>query len=279
MGFCRDKSTRYLVGLGYNVIRHPHEGLMPFDLIGWEDGPLWLGPASRMMVEPTAPAPPIETGLRGTGIDGKSTSRLPVSIGIDLLGAIIGSLGGNVDAKASFERAHTLEFTYQNVTRDRIIPLELGSYLKNSHVDWGNPVVSRYVFNGRAKLYVVLDVVRSDSFGITARDSSKEGISIEIPVLKEVVGGNISVSRDGESSMRTDFEGNVPLAFGFICAEICAIENPETDELTLAFKPVSAGDAYLGEDAVAAAFDTAPDPEIVTESGLIQDLPDGRTAL
>lgn len=268
MGFCIDKSTRFLRRLGYNVVRHPGEGLAPLDLIGWENkSPLHLGTLDQLMVSATEPLPQTGPPLSGANIDGKTTSKLPLSIGLDVFGAVIGAMGGNLGVKASYEASQTIEFSYHNVEKLRTNPVALGSYLRGGDVDWDNPVLHRYLLEG-GKLFVVLEVVRTDTFGLTAYDKSKSEIKVDVPTIRGVVGGEVDVSYDGQSQSKVTYKGTRKLVFGFKCAELAAVDDEDTGELKLCFKPVKEGTVYFNIGDV----DEVPDFSILSETGLIDGI-------
>ncbi len=58
MGICKDESTAYLQRLGYNVVRHPQEGIKPPHLIGRQRGTTsFLGSLDQLITNPSGSFP------------------------------------------------------------------------------------------------------------------------------------------------------------------------------------------------------------------------------
>jgi len=259
MGICIDKSTRFLRSLGYNVVRHPSGGIAPLDVVGWKGGsPVRLGDIDGLLATHEGTPPPLETDIPSGAIEGKKTSKLPIKLGLDIFGAVIGALGGNAGVTASYEGARRIEFSYHDPTRDRTDPLSLGRYLQANDVAWDNPVLDEYLL-GRGRLLVVIEVVKAKKFGVTAYSESKTEVAVEI-----------EVGHEGASETAVTYAGATPLVFGFKCAELAAVDD-STGELRLTWKHVADGDVFLA----VGVEDTMPEFELLEESGLVPDIESG----
>jgi hypothetical protein len=74
VGICNDQSTTYLKRLGYNVVRHPREGIAPLDLVGRQGKvTAWLGSIGGLITLPAGPPPTAEHDLTATDINGQQS--------------------------------------------------------------------------------------------------------------------------------------------------------------------------------------------------------------
>lgn len=274
MGFCVDRSTRILKDQGYNVVRHPAEGLAPLDIFGIIGGQtILVGDIASLVEEPSEARPEVETGLNASSIEGQKTSKLPLSIGLDILGAALGGLGGKVGVTAAFEAARKLQFSYENVTRSRAFPDEIGKYLDSGEVRW-DAMGIREFFGPRNRLFVVTETVQASKIGVTAWKSRSGKLEVSIPAIEELLGdasisiGNEDDDASAEATKSVSFEGVTALVFGFQCLEIAVMEDPDDDEnLRLTFKPAKAGTVPLGAERDESR------PVILSDDGLLGDLP------
>jgi hypothetical protein len=128
--FCSDKSITALAKLGYNVVHHPSANFRPMLLIGKQDGELLqLGSLNQLITDPPGPLPTVTAGEEGTGISGESSSKLDLGIGANILGSLIGAMGGNLGINVTYTDARRVEFKYTDVTLDSVVPLDVGAYL------------------------------------------------------------------------------------------------------------------------------------------------------
>jgi hypothetical protein len=259
MGWCTDDSTTFLKGLGYNVVRHPREGIAPLHLVGRQNGSVdLLGPLNLLITRPSGPLPRISADAEGAKIQGQASSKLDLSIGIDVLGAIIGAFGGNLGAAVNFTNARKIQFVFENVRSDFVVPLEVGNYLRDGSVDGGNLILKQYVM-GNGSLFLITRVVKSRRFTVVFERSDNVGASVNVPVIQQVAGGSVKVEVDVQKAHVLSFEGDRDLVFGFRCFEV-GVRN---GDLTLI-----AGK----EGAIALAAEAAPDavpPALLREDALV----------
>jgi hypothetical protein len=225
MGICSDPATTYLKKLGYNVVRHPQEGIGPLQLIGRQGGVTsYLGSLDRLVVRSTAPTPEIEGDLVATDINGQSSSKLKVSVAANILGSVIGALGGgNLGIDASYTNARTVEFHFSDVLKDRVAPLEVGNYLRDAEVDSGNVVLAEYVL-GNGRLYLIVDGIKTKKLTVKYERSDGVAAKVDVPLIQQIVGAKVSVSAESASSGAITYEGSKYLTFGFRCLEVGVLD-------------------------------------------------------
>jgi len=258
MGLCTDKSTSYLKGLGYNVVRHPNAALKPLDLIGVQGDSNYLGPLNLLVAQSPGPLPAAQTDVPAADINGQTSSKLDFSIGLSILGNIISALGGNnLGLNASYTDAQKVEFSYTGVLNDQVVPLEVGNYLKNGTVDTGNKILAQYVL-GNGDLYLITKTAKSKKFTVSYERSNGTAAKVDVPVIQNAVGGNIKVSVDSARKHVVTYEGGSNLAFGFQCFQVGVADG------SLNLTSVSAGSV------VAAVGASAQAPALISRHGLLE---------
>ena len=246
MGICTDRSTTYLRRLGYNVVRHPREGVRPLDLIGKQrDSVTYLGSIDKLITTPPGPLPEIKTDTAAAGISGQSSSKLALSVGLNLLGAVLSAFGASVGATSKYKGAKTIQFIFGEVLSDYAAPLDIGNFLKNGEVDNENPILNQYVM-GNGRLHVLTRTIKTNKFTVKAEDSSGAEVALEVPVIKQMLNGRVQVSAESDSSGTVTYEGDKYLTFGFECFEV------GVEEGVLTMMSAKAGSVALSGEAAAA---------------------------
>jgi hypothetical protein len=225
MGLCKDKSTTYLAGLGYNVVRHPSAGFRPLGLLGRQNkATLQLGPLNLLITNPPGPLPAITSDVPAADINGQTSSKLSIGIGINILGTLIGAMGGgNLGANLNFTNAQQVEFSYTDVTNDSAVPLEVGNYLRSAAVDAGNLILEQYVL-GNGELFLITKIAKSKKFSIKFEKSNGVDAKVDVPAIQQIAGGKITVGASGDSKSTLSFEGATPLRFAFQCFQVGVVD-------------------------------------------------------
>ena len=217
MGFCEDASTTYLKRLGYNVVRHPRAGIRPLDLLGRQgDTTNVVGRLDDLVKGSTQPLPSITTGQAAADINGQDSSSLKLAVGVNVLGSIIGAMGGTLGVETSYTNAKTMKFTYRDVLLDTVVPAAVGQYLTDVEIAGESPLLRQYVL-GNGNLYVLTDVALAKT--ITVKYEVSDGVSakVDVPAIDGIVGGNVEVTSADAASGTVTYTGQTPLAFGFRC--------------------------------------------------------------
>jgi hypothetical protein len=261
MGFCRDDATTYLKRLGYNVVRHPREGIQPLDLIGQQRRSTnYLGGIDRLITEPSGSPPTVERDLVAADVNGRSSSELNLSVGANVLGAVVGAMGGNLGVNTAYTNARSVEFQFRDVLQDRVAPLDVGNYLRDGNVDASNPVLREYIL-GNGHLHLITETIRTKQLTVSYQRSEGVAAKVEVPVLQELVGGNVEVKMEAQAEGKVTFEGPDYLAFGFRCYEI-GVDGPY-----LRMFASKAGAVPLAVDQSTTAEQLAETASLLTDEG------------
>ncbi|MBX3190079.1 MAG: hypothetical protein KF819_23840 [Labilithrix sp.] len=259
MGLCTDDATTYLKRLGYNVVRHPREGVNPLDLVGRQNGETrYLGSLDQLIKRPPETAlPPVKTDEVAGDVQGQASSKLNFAIGVNLLQSVLSALGGNAGINVGYKGAKTVQFVFDNVLTDSVRPLDLGDYLKAGEVDDANLILQQYVL-GNGRLFVVTRTVKTNKFTVKAESSSGTEAALDVPAIQKIVSGNVKVTAAAEKSGTVSYEGDKKLVFGFECFEV-----------GVAGGTLSLMSSKSGAVALSAGSSTTVKPTIVDENGLL----------
>jgi hypothetical protein len=259
VAICADQSTTYLKRLGFNVVRLPQEGIRPLQLVGRQHKTTaWLGSISQLIANTPGRPPKTDKDLVAAEINGQNSSSLKLGIGANVLGPIIGAMGGNLGVNTSYTNARRIAFHFEDVLSDRAAPLAIGEYLRNSEVDADNPVLREYVL-GNGELFVITQTVKAKNLKVSYE--RKEGVAarIDVPAIQGLVGANVAVERAGDSSAMVSFKGTKTLVFGFRCFAVGVLDG----DLTLTTAKAGAVPLAAGQQ--------TDDQRLASESAILTD--------
>jgi hypothetical protein len=258
MSICNDHATTFLRKQGYNVVRHPSLGIRPLDLIGRQAGEsLYLGHLNQLIGESADGLPKIEENIKSSDISGQSSSKMSIAIGANVLGNLIGAMGGTLGVTTTYTDAQRVEFGYVDVFNDLVVPLDVGNYLRDADVDAGNLILQQYIL-GRGELYLITKTAKSRQFSVKYERKNGTAAQVDLEVLPKLTGGNVTVDSSKEVSGLLTFSGNTPLVFGFQCFRV-GVANGE-----LALTSVRAGNIALAAGAAA-----LEQPDFLADQGAV----------
>jgi hypothetical protein len=221
MWTCPDPRVTYLRDLGYNVISLPRAGIRPLTIAFLQkDRLVELGylPEIWTSEAETPKSPPGDDEV--AKMKGKSTSQLAAKVGLDVLSQLVQAIGVDpIKVNAEYRSAHTLEFHFQEVNRERVTAAALGAYLQKGKLATDNPFVRHYVGTDE-KFYIVTEVLTSKSFAVTARDTAQAGVNVKVPVIEQAASGSAGVKVKQEAEGTVSFDGPSQLPFAFIAAQL-----------------------------------------------------------
>jgi len=256
---CSDQSTKFLKDRGYNVVKHPRKGIRLLELLGRQDkSVIRLGRIDQLIASSRSALPEIIENEPGAAINGQSSSTLTLGIGVNILGTIISAMGGNLGVDVSYTNAKKITFHYTDVVTDRARPLDIGDFLRDGEVDAGNLILREYVL-GNGELFLITETTKANKFTVNYEIKRGVGAKVDVPVIQQLVGANVSVQSDKESASTVVFEGPDHLTFGFKCLKV------EVGDGDLRLMNSRAGDTAL--EAVGEARG-----EILTSDGRIEVL-------
>jgi hypothetical protein len=258
MTICRDQSTDFLRNQGYNVVRHPNSRIRPMDLIGIQRGEsLHLGHLNQLIGESAEGLPAVEENVESAEISGQSSSKMSIAIGANVLGSLIGAMGGTLGVKTTYTDARRVEFTFTDVFNDLVVPLAVGDYLREADVDAGNLILQQYIL-GHGSLYLITKTAKSRKFSVKYERKNGTIAEIDVKALPQLTGGNVTVDSSQAAEGVVSFSGANPLVFGFQCFRVGVADG----ELTLT-------SVRAGNVALATGNTAAQEPDLLSQEGAV----------
>lgn len=216
MAWCSDPLLNTLKSFGYSVVRLPKTDIRPLQILVRKGNDLdRLGDVVTLFVQGTqAEVPTITVDRVAANVSGQRSGEVNYGLGISVLGNWIAAMGGSkLGLDAQYKGAKSVVFEFSDVLEDSIEVLKLDQYLAGADV---NPL-SRHAAEllESDELYATTATIKSRKFAVEAKQSKETTLKLDVPVIQEVVGGNVKVSASGVASSKITYEGSVPLVFGF----------------------------------------------------------------
>lgn len=236
-----DQSITFLRSFGYSVFRVPRMSAQPLELLHRNGKDLTrLGGIGDLIMGGTVPPPPIHRDDRpGVDIEGTETSKVNVNVGVTILGAFIGALGGgNLGLQAGFNRAKSVTFKYTAVTEDSIDVLVLEQFIKagriNEHVPSGT--IDKLIDD---EVYAITSLLKTHKIIVAPQGEGGVSVQLDVPVLQQAVGANIKVGSESTVTANISFEGPVAVPFALQAVQLVFDDSGEF----LTTEQLPAGDA------------------------------------
>lgn len=212
---CTDPFLAVLKKFGYNVVRLPRTDLPPLALLGGRGSELdRVGELTTVLTG--TDAPPVRKDVASLSISGEQsrTSDLNLKLGMSLLGNVIAAMGGSrLGLETQYQAADAVSFEFVDVLEDSVEVARLDQFLTRATVHPDSRHVARML--DRGEIYVITSVVKSRKLVVRARSSKGGAVALDIPAVSQMVGGNLKVSAAAGQQAALQYEGAVPLVFGF----------------------------------------------------------------
>jgi hypothetical protein len=217
-----DQSIAFLRSYGFSVFRFPRASAQPLELMHRDGKDLTrLGMVPDLVTAGAAGAPEVRRDANpGIDIEGKETSKVNVTIGLSILGSFIGALGGGkLGLDEAFSRTRTITFQYAGVMEDVVDVLALEKFVKAGRI-------SPHIPSGTLEkllddeVYVVTSVLKTKKILVSAQGESGSATKVDVPIIRQAVGGNLKVDATGTKDSHIAFEGAVPVAFAFQAVQL-----------------------------------------------------------
>jgi len=224
MRICKNKITDHIRDLfSANPLRIPESRIKPMCLIEIVNKkPIYLGQFKYLLKEDLIQAPTIKSSTL-TNISKVKTKKINFKLGFKIMENFLKAFGLDAAVVSSaIKNSSTLAFSFENVERLYIEPIELGKILSDNNLiaDTNNFMIKE--MNGRSiQLALITDVIRSNNFSLaTYKDNSAE-IDINIPLIQEYITDtqlNLEIETTAKNEIK--FIGAEALTFAFSCLEI-----------------------------------------------------------
>ncbi|MDN3588201.1 hypothetical protein QWY86_16070 [Pedobacter aquatilis] len=212
---CNDQSVSYLKSKGYNVVRLPRTDIAPLQILTKKKGVLeYLGNIDTVLVSgPNAALPAVNPEADTANVSGQKTSDLSAGVAMSILGGIISAMGGNLGIDAAYSNAKTIAFTFEDVKSENVDIIKLDMYLNDADINPLSRQISELLESD--DIYIITSVLKSNKISVEATSKNNSSLKVEVPVIKEIVGGKVDVSSESSASSKTVYSGDKMLVFGF----------------------------------------------------------------
>lgn len=222
----------------YNVVRLPRTEIRPLQILEKQGNSLAvLGDLDDFFQAGNVPLPEVSPDKQATFMNGQKTKALKLSVGLSLLGGIIGAMTGTqVKLGVGYQKASSLVFEFDDVKVNDIKQIDLSKFLLAATAVPG--IFAKQLEND--ELYIINSIVKSKRFTVDAVGSSGNSVDVDVPIIQQVVGGSVGVKTEGTSKSKITYEGTIPLTFG-----IQALRMEFKNGKLVQFKSVSADSTSL----------------------------------
>jgi hypothetical protein len=233
MALCKDEITKHLKSFKYNTIYPPRASALPMEVLVKNKGGLTRWGYLDDVFQSDEPLPEVLADGDTLDIQGQITGRHDISLGITILGSLISAAGGNLGIKAVYKTARTLKFQYEQVTRHFVKPVRLDAYISRGAPVDGLFTTAELLEDDR--LFIFTSVLKACKVVVEAEKSGGGSLEVEVPVIQQMVGGNVAVTPENSTNTRVGYEGKIPVGFGFKAVKI------DYDDGSFRLKPVPPG--------------------------------------
>lgn len=209
------RAKNYLKPFGYSNLGVPKANVRPLVMLGESGGRLTpIGPLAGTFVPGAVPVPEVMR-QRVASISGAASEKLDASLGLDILGSAISALAGStLGMKAAYKDAKQVQFEFGDVMEDYVDVTGIDAFLSSATI---NSTVGQFLRTAldRDNVYVVTAAVDSRQITVKATAESGSDLSLDVPVVQQLVGGKVSVGSSGSNSSTLTYTSTeTPLAFG-----------------------------------------------------------------
>jgi hypothetical protein len=170
---------------------------------------------------PADEGPRVNRNVLVVNADGTSTRTEKIHLGLAVVGAIVGALGGgHLGLTAAAEAAQSIRYSYTGVAKDDVDLGLLDQWLAEADLNGHSLAVSELVT--AEQLYVTICVLRATGVAVTLLDSNDQAIGLDLPTIQEMVGGSVNVSASGSASTTLEMTGSTPITVAAKAAQLKA---------------------------------------------------------
>lgn len=270
-----DAIAQQLARKGWTTIGFPSSEFSLFTLVFEREGARghandfeYLAPGTKPLV---LPAEPVTNMPDLNGVWGQTRD---ISLGLSILSGLVAALGGGtLGLKLGFKNARKVTFAYSGLSGAVVSPTALQHGL-NRHPLPPAGLLRDWLDD---HLYVANGVLCATRISVKASSEAGGDADIDVPVLKDVIGGKVSISSRSENSSEVLFEGAAGVPIALRLYQIVKGEIGGQRRLTLRTVPQGGIDIFatpsaalaskgvhrFDDGAIGPQGDAAPDPIVL----------------
>ncbi len=222
---CKNKITDHIRDhFGANPLKSPEARIKPMCMLEVQrDKQDYLGEFAFLIVgdmpeeipvneEPVAP------------ISDERSNTVDFKIGFGILGNFLKVLGVDpAGVGAAMKKSKKMAFSFSNVRRRFIDPLQLGKVLSQHDIigDTDNFMLHPAINDKRIKLALITDIIVSNNFSISTFTESETEAELDVPLIANAVSNfNTEVKVERKSNNEVKFNAPNDLTFAFSALEL-----------------------------------------------------------
>ena len=222
-----DAAVNFLQNLGYSLVSLPRADLKPGQtLLRTNKKELTrLGDLSTIIAPEAGQFPPLSTdNIAPSGLSGKESSSVDLSIGVSILGSILKALSGStLGVDAAFKNTKSVTFAYLDVLEDHILLDQLDQYLSSSAFKQNQNTIQAELKQNN--IFVLVSTIKSNRISINAQGDNGLSGEVSVPVVQGIASGNLGVDVSRAAQGQVTFTGPNPVVFGFKAVQVFADAN------------------------------------------------------
>src|SRR5256885_5879483 len=210
-----DPALTYLKQYGYSVVRLPRADITPLLLLAPEGKSLnRLGAVHSLFQAGVVQLPEVKENTPAADIKGSIKTTVSLGLGLSLLGNFLQAMGGKAfGLDVAYKKANQVTFEFSALLSDSIEVTDLDKFLNTAEVDHNSRHVAELLEGD--EVYVVTTTLKTKQFTVDAQADGGVKVAVSIPSIKQIVGGDVSVTRDSSNDSKVGYVGSALLVFGF----------------------------------------------------------------
>jgi hypothetical protein len=121
--------------------------------------------------------------------------------------------GSSLGLDGKYQSAKTVAFEFIDVLENSIQIAQLDQFLGDADINPSSRHVNELLESD--EIYIITDTIKSKKVRVGAQASNGSSVTLKVPEIQGIVGGNVTVSTSATATGTLTYEGNVPLVFGF----------------------------------------------------------------
>lgn len=232
---CKNHITDHIRDhFGANPLKAPEARIQPLCMLEIDhDKPSYLGEFKYLVKNGFPHDVPIKEEPVAS-VSGKHSKITDFDTGFQILSGFLKGLGVDpASVGAAMKKSKKMAFSFQNVRRKFIDPLQFGMILSQNNVigDPDNFILSRAIRDKKILLGVITDVMVSNNFSISTFSESEQSVDVDVPLIQEAIAGlNVNVKVNKTADNEVAFEAPYDLSFAFSALEL--IIDPQTGKFS-----------------------------------------------
>ena len=232
---CKNDITDHIrEHFGANPLKAPEARIQPLCLLEVaKNSPSYLGEFKFLVKGGFQNNIPIQEEPVASVSDKKSKIA-DFEVGFQILSGFLKSLGVDpASVGAAMKKSKKMAFSFQNVRRRYIDPLQFGKILSENNIlgDSDNFVLHKVLTDPKIKLGLITDVMVSNNFSISTFSESETAVDVEVPLIEDALAqlnAKVNVKKTAENAVV--FEAPHDLSFAFSALEL--LIDPQTGKFS-----------------------------------------------